>query len=419
MNEQTSQTAGAGPVLATIAGIVLLIAGTVGGLAYLGLSAFGGGMGRSENLIALVASLGALICGVLALGAGVSALRRRPSGPLRLPPAVYLAIVFAVAVGLGSVLLGFDVAVDLLFPLFFLLAASVPGLAVLAWTGRRLGWPLSRRQAAIAFVLGSVVSIPLALLGESILPFLSWLLILPMHDLVSYGELTTGLFFFLLMTALAAPIPEELAKMVGAPILGRRRITGEAQAFFIGMCLGTGFAILENMVYEGIYADWEGWSWGAIALIRGVGSVLHPLCTGLVVLGWHRARTQGWGVLIKAYLSAVGLHTLWNGGFEALVLMTGLEHYWELGPSVSIYGDAIQISLAVFVVVLSCGLWWLLSRITAGIAREATPEVAPVQISRRALAAWALGCALVLAPIGAALSPAWGEIRDVVLAGLR
>lgn len=419
MNERPSQPVGAGSTMATIAGIVLLFVGVIGGLAYLGLSVFLGRMSRSEHLIALVVSLGALICGALALACGVSSLRRRPSRPLRLPPAAFLWIVFAVAVGLGTVLVTFGISVNLLFPLFFVLGAAVPGLAVLAWAGRRLGWPVSQRQAGIAFVLGSVVSIPLAVIAESILPAVSWLLVLPLRSVFTSDSSPTGLLIFLVMTALAAPIPEELAKFVGAPILGRHRITGEARAFFIGMWLGTGFAILENMTYEGIYAGWEGWSWGAVALLRGVGSVMHPLCTGLVALGWYRAREQGWGAFAKAFLLAVGLHTLWNGGFEALVLMTGLEHYSGLGPSISIYGDAIQVSLAAYLLVLSLGLWWLLGRITAGLAQEAPPEVAPVQPSSRALAAWALGCVLVLVPLGAALGPTWDEIRGVVLAGLR
>ena len=351
-----------------------------------------------ENLIALVVALGSLICGALALYFGVAALQHRPSQPLHLPPMPYLWIVFAVAVGLGSMLLAFDVAVNFLFPLILVVGASVPGLAVLAWAGRRLGWPVSRRLAGIAFVLGCVVSVPLALLAETILPILSWLLVLPLRSVLTTDSLTPRVLILLVMTAIAAPIPEEIAKAVGAPMLGRKRITGEAQAFFVGMCLGTGFAIFENMVYEGIYADWEGWNWGAVTLLRGIGSVVHPLCTGLVVLGWYRFRTQGWGSLAKAFLAAVGIHTLWNGGFEALVLMTGLEYYWELGPSISIYGDAIQISLAIYLVVLSLGLWWLLGRITAGLAQEAAPEVAPVRVSSRALAAWALGCALGVGP---------------------
>ena len=140
---------------------------------------------------------------------------------------------------------------------------------------------------------------------------------------------------------------------------------------------------------------------------------------GRRVVGWYRAREQGWGAFAKAFLLAVGLHTLWNGGFEALVLITGIEYYSDLGPSISIYGDAIQVSLAAYLVVLSAGLWWMLGRITAGLARQAPPEVSPVRLSSRALAAWALGCVLVLVPIGAALGPAWEEIRGVVLAGLR
>ena len=186
----------------------------------------------------------------------------------------------------------------------------------------------------------------------------------------------------------------------------------------IGLACGAGFAILENMLYQGIYAQYSGWSWGGITLLRGIGAVLHPLCTGLVALGWFRMREGGAGKLFGAYLAAVGLHTLWNGGFELFVFFTGLDYYGTLEPEVIMYGLGVTLALVVVLVVLSLALWYLLYRLVSSLGQNKQPAVAPTVVTPRGVALWALGCALVIVPIGAALGPTWPQIRAVVLAGL-
>jgi hypothetical protein len=223
---------------------------------------------------------------------------------------------------------------------------------------------------------------------------------------------------FLVFSALQAPIPEEFAKALGVVLFGRKRLTDERQVLAVGLACGAGFAILENMLYEGLYAQYSGWSWGGITLLRGMGAVLHPIGTALVALGWFRMRIEGVGTLLKAYAVAVGLHTLWNGGFAALVYLTGLGYYGELGPSVSVYGTAVEVSLVVFLVVLSAGLWWLLYHLVNGLAQEIEPDLSPTIVSPRALAYWTCACALVIIPVGAALGPAWSEIQEVVATAL-
>jgi len=229
--------------------------------------------------------------------------------------------------------------------------------------------------------------------------------------------LSPAIVVFLMITAVEAPLPEEFAKALGLTLFGRRRITEAGQAFAIGMACGAGFAILENMLYEGLYAQWEGWNWAGITLLRAVGSVLHPLCTGLVALGWFRARESDGGRLLKAYLLAVGLHTLWNGGYLPFVYMTGLDYFTEFEASVSLYGLAEEALLVVFLVALSIGLWWYLGRLAAGLGRERELEPAPVAVSPRALAVWAGACLLVIVPIGGALGPAWRQIQAVLFPG--
>jgi hypothetical protein len=426
--------------VAVAAGGLLLLSGIAAAIGYLGLpfSTIGEDiLGLGENILGLQLGQMAgmflgLICGTLAVYHGVGSILNSVSRAFKLPPVYLFWVAFAIVLGLGNVLLTFHVAEEFLFPPLFLLGAALPTLGVIAWATCRLGWPITWRQGALALVAGSTLSIFVTIVLGSMLPFLAYLLIAPLEFLAySFGEFFAyggpgfleRLFFsplmivFLITTALAAPIPEELAKALGVPLFGRQRITNERQAFAIGMACGAGFAILENMLYEGVYAQYSGWSWGGITLLRGLGAMLHPLGTALVALGWFRMREGGLGKLLRAYLVAVGLHTLWNGGFQVFLYLTGLDYYGGLGPSFNIYGLAVEVLLATFLVALSLGLGWLLYRLVTSLSQGVEPDLAPAIISPRALAVWSFACALVIVPIGAALGPAWSQIQAVILAG--
>jgi RsiW-degrading membrane proteinase PrsW (M82 family) len=419
--------------VAVIVGLFLLLSGTAAVIGYLGLpfaavgeDVLGPQLGQMAGMF-----LG-LICGILAVYHGWRSLRNRPSGRLKTPPVYAFGIAFAVVLGLGNVLLNFHVAEEYLFPPFFLLGAALPTLGVVAWAVRRLGCPVTWRQVSLALVTGSTLSIFIAIVLEMLMPLLIILLVPPLESLGgSFSDVlgsdgpgflerlvfSPAVIVFLIVTALQAPIPEEFAKALGVVFFGRKRLRDERQVLAVGLACGAGFAILENMLYEGLYAQYSGWSWGGVTLLRGLGAVLHPIGTALVALGWFRMREEGVGKLLKAYAVAVGLHTLWNGGFVALVYLTGLEYYGEIGPSVDVYGLAVEVSLVVFLVALSLGLWWLLRRIVGESAQGVEPDITPTAVSTRALAGWAFACALVIIPIGAALSPAWSQIREIFLTG--
>ena len=418
---------------AVLVGGLLLLSGLAAVVGYLGLPlrAFGEDL-LGPQLGQMAGMFLGLVCGTLAIYHGLGSILNRPSRPLKLMPVYLFWIAFAVVLGLGNVALNFHVSEEYLFPPLFLLGAALPPLGVVAWASRRLGWPVTWRQGALALVAGSTLSIFLAILLETTLPYLVYLLVAPLEFLFySFGEvfasggsgLLERLFFsplilvFLVATALEAPIPEEFAKALGVTFFGRKRITTERQALVIGLACGAGFAILENMLYEGLYAQYNGWSWGGVTLLRGLGAVLHPLGTGLVALGWFRARAHGRSRLLKAYLLAVGLHTLWNGGFAVFVYLTGLDYYGGAGPSFTLYGTAVEVLLVVFLTALSLALWWLLRRIVVTLAQGNAPDLEPALVSRRALAGWAFAGALVIIPIGAALGGAWPQVVAVVISG--
>ncbi|HSG43613.1 MAG TPA: PrsW family glutamic-type intramembrane protease, partial [Anaerolineales bacterium] len=370
--------------------------------------------------------------GGLALFHGFGSIANYTSSFFKLPSFYIFWIVLGLALGLGVLVLENDISTELLFPPLFILGASLSTFAVLAWAYRRMGFPVTWRQASLAFVSGSTLSIIVTLILGSLLTYVIYMLVSPFWYLaeeIAYLGLGAPGFIerifaspfiivFLVVTALEAPIPEEFAKALGIPMFGRGRIQNERQAFAIGLASGAGFAVLENMLYEGMYAQYYGWGWAGITLLRSIGAVLHPIGTGIIALGWFRMKEGGGaGKLFKAYLLSVGLHTLWNGGFEPLLYLTGLEYFAGAGPSLSLYGETLSALLVGYLVLLSLGLWWLLRKIVNEISERVTPDLEPASVSRHAIAAWAVACALVIVPVGATFSPAWNAISAIVVDG--
>ena len=418
--------------VAVIVGILLMLLGLAALIGYFGLPILVPIEDvLSYNLGQVAAIFLGLGCGSLAVYHGVSSISNRKSSVLKLPSFYIFWIVLALVLGLGSLVINANIAAEFIFPPIFVLGAALSTIAVLAWAYHRMGWPLTWRQASLAFVCGSTLAILVAIILETAFPYLAYLLIEPLWYLsegfadIAWG--TPGLierlfaspliFVFLAITAIEAPIPEEFAKALGIPMFGRARIQNERQAFAIGLASGAGFAILENMLYEGLYAGYNGWGWAGITLLRSTGSVLHPIGTGIIALGWFRMKEQGGGKLFKAYLLSVGLHTLWNGGFDPLVYLTGLDYFAGDGSSLSIYGETLNVLLIGYLILLSAGLWWLLRRIVNGLSERVTPDLSPATVSRRVIAVWAVASALVIVPIGATFSPAWNAISSLFVDG--
>lgn len=430
-NKQTTTDA-LKTIVLILLGMFLFLCGLGAVIGYLGMPFL-----EDELLTVQLGQMAAIFLGLgggfLAVFHGLGILLNKPSRPLKLPPYYLLWISFALVLAVGNAILIIGVAKTYLFPLLFLLGAALPTLAVLSWTGRQLSWPATWRQTSLTFVFGATISVFLVLVLAGMLSLFIYVLY-PLGDLLYYTgmEVSAGtagmverilvspvILIFLLVIAFQAPIPEEFAKGLAAPFYGRSHIQNERQAFLMGLAAGAGFAILENMLYQGLYAQWNGWTWGGITLLRGFGSVLHPLCTGIVALGWYRSGNGRWLPLLKAYAAAVILHTLWNGGFDPLIYLSGLGFVASGASSteVSLYGSSIQVGLIVYLVALSLGLWWLLRRITLQLAEDEAPELTPVRVSSRTVAVWAFACALFIVPIGAAIGPAWQELQTVLLTG--
>ncbi|MBT3316222.1 MAG: PrsW family intramembrane metalloprotease [Anaerolineae bacterium] len=422
--------------LVVLFGGLMFLSGIAATIGYLGLPVILRNDFISETILGIqIGEMGTifwgLIGGTLAIFHGLRSIANKPSSSLRLPPFYIFYIFFAIALGLGTALLNSDFPNEYLFPPIFLFGAALPGFAALSWALGRLNWPISWRQGALNYVSGNTLSISVTILLGSILPIIFYLLIEPLEYIV--GDFiyfidpgTSGFFervfyspmliFYLLYIAFQAPFPEEFAKALGPRIM-RSRIQNEAQAFALGLASGAGFAIIENMLYQGVIASWSGWTWGGITALRGIGAVGHSLWTGILALAIYRerARTSGWfGRLLRAYLTSVGLHTLWNGGYMALFYVVGLEYYADAGPELSVYGEYITFSLIFILVAMTAFNWWILARITANLAQDDASDLALAQVSPRILAYWALASAAIIIPIGAALGGALPEIKKIL-----
>lgn len=423
--------------LAVIFGGILLLSGFIASAGYLGLPLLAGDDFISEAILGIqvgemATMFWGLIGGSLAIFHGLRSIANKPSSQLRLPRFYFFYILFALVLGVGSLLLNSDFPGEYLFPPIFLLGAALPTFAVLAWAFRRLGFPISWRQGALTFISGNTLSITVTIILSSILPFIFYLLIEPLAyffgDIFYISSSGIGgvferilyspmLIFFLLFIAIQAPFPEEFAKALG-PRLMRSRIQNDRQAFALGLVSGAGFAIIENMFYQGVMANWSGWTWGGITALRGIGAVSHSLWTGIIALAIYRERNRasGWfGRLLRAYIISVGLHTLWNGGYMALFYLLGLEYFVDSGAEVIIYGEYIKISLIFILTAMTAFNWWILGRITKSLAPNAEPAFLPVEISRRALALWAIAATAIIVPVGAAVGGAWEEIQRVIM----
>ena len=98
----------------------------------------------------------------------------------------------------------------------------------------------------------------------------------------------------------------------------------------------------------------------------------------------------------------------------ALLYLIGVDHFAGAGPSFSIYGEYLEVSLVLILVAMTGLNWWILVRYLNRLQADHSPELVPVRVSPRALAGWAFACALVIVPVGAALGRAWEQIRAVV-----
>ena len=245
---------------------------------------------------------------------------------------------FPFALYLGNWALNQDSNASLAFPIFHVIATSLPVAWVIYLAVR--GLPVGSPQRAWGvFGSGLIVGPAIALTIESIV-MIAALIITAIVIFSQPGladELTALVQMFesapqtppdqqaileilgpflsqpivivgvLVFASLIVPLIEEAVKPIGVWLLAGRRIT-PATGFAAGALSGAGFALFENLL---LASGTEGWA--TLQVARLGTSAVHILATGLV--GFALASTwqkRHYGRLLGVYFGAVLLHGTWN-----------------------------------------------------------------------------------------------------------
>ncbi len=186
-----------------------------------------------------------------------------------------------------------------------------------------------------------------------------------------------------------APITEEVGKAIGSRAAAQ---TDRRSAFYAGVAAGTGFAVLENILYSS-GSGFFGGAWQEIAIARMLGVAVHPLATALVVIGWWEWR-NGYdrGPAIRRVLSGMGVHALWNG---SLVVLEVVSRAFELGGTAASYAYTSIAYSAAIGAVAAVALW----RLTVAVDGEPSGNVRLDVKDARVVAAWVLLSASFVLPV--------------------
>jgi len=153
--------------------------------------------------------------------------------------------------------------------------------------------------------------------------------------------------------ALIVPLIEELIKPIGAWFLVGRKVT-PAAGFAAGALSGAGYGFIESLLLSG-----NATSWAALVTARIGTTAVHIFTAGLVgwalVQTWQRRRFLR---LALAYLGAVLIHGLWNGLTLAISLqmLAQAEDFSLTVSSITPLGIIAPIGIAILALACLLGL---------------------------------------------------------------
>lgn len=135
------------------------------------------------------------------------------------------------------------------------------------------------------------------------------------------------IFGMLALSAGIVPLIEEALKPIGVWLLVGRPLS-PAAGLAAGALSGAGFALTESLLLSS-----GGASWPLLVLVRMGTGAIHILTSALtgwaLAVAWKRGR---FGTLAAAYLTAVAIHSLWNGLTVATVF-SGLAQTQSFAPA--------------------------------------------------------------------------------------
>ncbi len=316
----------------------------------------------------------------------VSALSRRPSAAFHLPHPTVFALVFILAVGLGSLVLWPGGLSRVLFPVLYVLGIGMPIGWVLAVTSRRLsraGLSSSWRESILQLSSGAFITTSIAVVLEAlalvgiILLAVIILLLTPggLEALEAFSENIqqpgwaesaenlAGLLFsppvvislFFLM-CVVVPLIEELLKAAGVVLMSWRH-PSPARALWWGLLGGAGFALAEGLFNSNLALG--DMFWVLLAPMRFGTTLLHCLTGALMGLGWHallfNKRPLQW---LSRYALAVVIHAVWNAlGLGLLFTSSGLSAASSRPASASL--TSLVLVTGLFLQAVLMGAWLL------------------------------------------------------------
>lgn len=276
--------------------------------------------------------------------------------------------------------------------------ASLPVALLLAVSAR-----MGRRPSTIAAVGGACIGVLVALLGHGLVAALAWFAFAGLADaavdvleVLRVDPTLTAVagspwtLVLLIDLVVVAPLTEEVGKGVGGALSGP---VDRRTAFLAGVTAGTGFAIVENIVYATIYFYGVG---EQVVLVRMLGVAVHPLASGLVVLGWWEYQQhRDLGLLSRRFMTGAGVHALWNGSIVVLIVA---EEAYRLDASEVFSAVPLAYSAAIGAAA-TAAIWWVASR----LARDDRVATRIRLTDARVVAAWALTAASAIVPVAVLL----------------
>jgi len=350
--------------------------------------------------IASVAALG-ITLGVALLHHARRFLRGHTSAMFYPPSAGRLILLFVLCLFVGQLMVSLLPSARFTawaFPLFHILGAATPALAILAFVARRTK-AASWRTVTLELAHGAVLAPTAALAAElvvvlAVLVAISFIVALTpggvqtLLDLSenlqdpTWLENTDNLAHLILSPAalsaialvfvVAAPLIEEFLKGLGVVLLGYR-LRGQAEAWLWGVACGAGFAVGEGLFNGSLALE----GWGAVMLMRCGASLMHCTASGIMGLGWYQAlvRRRPWR-LLAAFVASVGMHALWNAAavgvaVPSLLVMSNPDDLLKQG-----FGGLVMLGALALLVVLTISMGVATVRLT-NRARQALAQELP------------------------------------------
>lgn len=320
---------------AAVLGLVLAIAGCIGGpvVAAITIAGTGGPSAPVVQQALGLTVLGVGLGGTLAT-VGFGVWQRRPSRPFYPRRTWPLWLLLVPLLIVGSTILLLDLGSTYLIPPINTVTMILLVVLVLGAVGRALaGSGGTWRDVLVGLVSGASVGTLLSLAVELTLVVIAAMTataigLIPISlsdpsalqseigrllsdpgaaaDLLSFPLMLAALLF----VSVIVPVTEETTKILGVAVAGRRLRPTPARAFLLGTASGAGFALTENLFNGAIISL----VWAPGVLMRLAATVMHCAASGLVGWGcgelWSRRRP---GRLILAFVGAVSLHGVWNG----------------------------------------------------------------------------------------------------------